>query len=111
MVKHAERKRKRNPLLPVFGIGLAVVFALFAFLLLDPARTFLLSNGVTFGTLQPSVRDLLIGGMIWFVLFGTSMFLVAIMVGRNFDEKENIDFLKQSAKMRKQRERERKRRR
>lgn len=111
MVKQAKKVKKRNPLLPVFGLILAIIFVLFAAVLVPPVADFLRSRNVDFGTLGVDVQNLIIGGMIWFIMFGTAMFFVAILVGRNPGEKENIEFMKHAAKRRKQRERERKQRR
>ena len=111
MVKKAEKKRRVNPLLPMFGAVLAVIFAFFAFLLKDPARSFLVSRRVDFGGMPSNTVDLLIAVTIWLVLFGTAMFIVAMMVGRSVDEKQAISFYKQEAKDRKRRQKEKKYRR
>ncbi len=111
MVKQAEKKKKQSPLMPVIGLFLAIIFGLFAVVLIGPASQFLLDQRVSFGTMDVNLRNGLIGGMLWLIMFGSAMFLVSILVGRDPDEKENIEFLKRTEQTRKQRERERKRRR
>ena len=107
-----KKKRRRNPLLPVFGAVLALVFAGFSYLLVPTVHNFLVSKGVSFGGMAPATLDLLIGVAIWLVLFGIAMLFVAILTGRSNDEDLAIQFSKEAAKRREAQklERERKRR-
>ena len=111
MVKQAPKKRVRPN--PLFGIVLGLTFALFAYLLAPYGEQILREQGVRFGTVQPQVVQLLVGGTIWFVMFGSAMFLVAMLSGRGTEEDHAIKFAKQTVKDRKlmKREREIKRRR
>jgi Zn-dependent protease with chaperone function len=108
-----KKKRRRNPLLPIFGLILALAFGLFAYLLTPSVRGFLSSRGVSFGGVSASTLDLLIAGAIWLVMFMIAMMLVALFSGRSVDEDQAIKFAKQAAKERErqQMEREAKRRR
>ncbi len=109
MVKQAERKRKRSPLLPLFGLLLALGFAAIAYVLSSPAYDFLVSRRVNFGNLGQNTSLLLIGAAIWIVLFGSSMFLVAILSGRTYDEDLSLKYYKEETKRRKQKELEKRR--
>jgi nitrogen fixation-related uncharacterized protein len=102
-----QKKRRRNPLLPVFGAVLALVFAGFSYLLMPIVRDFLVNKGVTFGGMAPATLDILIGVAIWAVMFGIAMLLVAILTGRSADEDLAIRFNKQSAKRREEQKLER----
>lgn len=102
-----KKKQRRNPLLPVFGVILALVFAGFAYLLMPVVRNFLVSKGVAFGGLAPATLDILIGVVIWLVLFGVAMLFVAMLTGRSADEDLAIKFNKESAKRREQQKLER----
>ncbi len=108
-----KKKRRRNPLLPVFGLILALAFGLFAYLLMPTVRGFLTSRGVSFGGLSSTTIDFLIAGAIWLVMFMIAMMLVAIFSGRSADEDQAIKFAKQAVKdrERQQQEREAKKRR
>ena len=101
-----KKKQRRNPLLPVFGVILALVFAGFAYLLMPVVRNFLVSKGVAFGGLAPATLDILIGVVIWLVLFGVAMLFVAMLTGRSADDLA-IKFNKESAKRREQQKLER----
>lgn len=93
-----QKKRRRNPLLPVFGAVLALIFAGFSYLLMPVVRNFLLNRGVAFGGLAPATIDILIGVAIWLVMFSVAMLLVAILTGRSADEDLAIKFNKEAAK-------------
>ncbi len=99
MVKVAEKKRKKNPLLPVLGIILALSFGLFAYLLVPPVAGFMRSKGVALPA-DVTTQYLLIGGLMWFLMFGIAMFLVSILVGRSYDENLRIEHQKESARRR-----------
>jgi len=109
---HTEKKRRRNPLLPVFGLVLALIFAGFSYLLVPVVSNFMRSKGVALTGMAPSTLDLLIGVAIWLVLFSVAMLFVAILTGRSEDEDLAIQFNKDAAKRREaqKRARERKRR-
>lgn len=109
MVKQAEKRRKRSPLLPVFGLVLALGFAAIAYVLSVPAYDFLMRQRVNFGTLGVNTAQLLIAAAIWIVLFGSSMFLVAILAGRTYDEDLSLKYYKEETKRRKQKELEKRR--
>jgi hypothetical protein len=101
VVKKAENKRKSNRLLPIFGLILALAFALVAFLLYPIVVDFLVRQGVSFGTLTPLMRDLLIGGALWFAMFGVAMFLVALAVGSHEDDRIAADYYQRASKRKK----------
>ena len=111
-IVHNKKKKRRNPLLPVFGIVLAVVFAGFSYLLMPGVRNFLLNKGVSLGGVAPATLDILIVVAIWLVMFSVAMLLVAMLTGRSQDEDLAIKFNKEAAKRREAQklERERKRR-
>ncbi len=100
MVKRAEHKRRSNPLLPIFGAILALAFGVIAYVLLPYVQRYLRTQGISFGTLSPLVSDLLVGAVLWLVMFGVSMFIVAILTGRDYDENIALSFTKESAKYR-----------
>ncbi|MBN1963429.1 MAG: hypothetical protein JW910_02210 [Anaerolineae bacterium] len=97
----APKKRPPSRLLPVMGVALALIFALFAYVLIDPTWNFLRDRGVQFGGLADNVIQLLIGFMIWIVFFGISMLVVAIIAGRNPEEKDTLRFYKEQERRRK----------
>lgn len=105
-VVQQKKKRKANRLLPVLGIALAITFAVIAYFLLEPVRGYLRAQGVT-SAFDPQLADLLIGGVLWLLMFGTAMFLVSIVVGRDPAEKQSIEFSKQAAKRKKREKAER----
>jgi hypothetical protein len=93
-----QKKKRRNPLLPVFGLVLALIFAGFSYVLMPIVRNFLVSRGVSLGGVAPATLDILIGVVIWLVLFGIAMLIVAILTGRSADEDLAIKFNKEAAK-------------
>lgn len=100
MVKRAEYKRRNNPLLPIFGAILAIAYGVIAYVLLPYVQRYLRTQGISFGTLSPLVSDLLVGAVLWLAMFGVSMFIVAILTGRDYDENIALSFTKESAKYR-----------
>ncbi|NPV68315.1 MAG: hypothetical protein HPY64_14330 [Anaerolineae bacterium] len=100
MVKRVEYKRRRNPLLPIFGAILAIAFGVIAYVLLPYVQRYLRTQGISFGTLSPLASDLLVGAVLWLVMFGVSMFIVAILAGRDYDEDVALSFTKESARYR-----------
>jgi len=111
MVKHAEYKQRKNTLLPIFGAILAITFGFIAYVLVEPAQGFLRAQGVSFGTLSQLASDVLVGAVLWLLMFGVAMFIVAILTGRDRDEALALSFNKESAKYRDRqlKEKERKR--
>jgi cation transporter-like permease len=86
MVKQAEKIRKRNPLLPVFGLIIAV--GLFAV-------AYILSSQVVIKL--PQVRGVIGGNqslatwafafVLWLVFLGVAYFFVALAAGKDPDQK------------------------
>ncbi|MBN2472169.1 MAG: hypothetical protein JXN59_15710 [Anaerolineae bacterium] len=101
MVKQASKKRKPSRLLPILGLLLGIAFALVALVLLPTAKAFLVKQGVAFGGATSLVIDLLIGGVIWVVLFGAAMFIVSLAIGTHEDDKVAMEYYKRSADRRK----------
>jgi uncharacterized membrane protein (DUF485 family) len=101
MVKQATKQRKSSPLLPIFGIVLALTFAVISYVFLPTVQSYLSRQGVL-GTMDPLTTKLLIGGVMWALMFGASMFLVSLLVGRDYDESMNIKFHKEAAKRKQQ---------
>lgn len=88
MVKQAEKKVKKNPLNPVFGIIIAAGLFLVSYLI---AGALIAPGGLqVLATLRTGPRaglyQLLIGGAIWFVLLAVAFFVVAVLVGRDPDD-------------------------
>lgn len=100
-------------MLPVLGLILGLAFAAVAFVLLAPVKSYLIRQGVSFGTLTPAMSDLLIGGAMWVVMFGISMFIVALAAGTHEDDRIAAEYYKRSStrKRRQKVEEEMKRRR
>ena len=105
------KKKKRNPLLPIIGLVLALSFAGIAYVVEPPVEAFLVNSGVSLSGLAPTTLRLLLAGMIWLVLFGTAMFIVAILSGHTPDEDESLRFYKESARRKKEQRRQKSRRR
>ncbi len=101
MVKQASRKQKPNRLLPIFGLLLGLAFALVAFVLLPTVKAFLIQRGVAFGGASAPMIDLLIGGVMWLVMFGIAMFIVAMAIGTHQDDKTAMEYYKRSAQRKK----------
>lgn len=101
MVKQASKKQNSSRLLPVLGILLGLAFALVALVLLQPAKTFLFQRGVSFGGASAAAIDLLIGGVMWLVMFGIAMFIVAMAIGTHQDDKTAMEYYKRSAQRKK----------
>jgi hypothetical protein len=104
MVKQAEKVKKRNPLLPVYGIIVAVGLFIVAFALVNPAidlgRKFspgLRLDGPDFSIgpsdktdpnsptkiTFPSTQRLAVAFAIWLVLLAVAYTVVGILVGRD----------------------------
>jgi hypothetical protein len=113
MVKQAKKKKSRakNAIMPIVGIILALAFAFFAYLLTPGVEEFILDQGVSLDKIEPALRPIIIGGAIWLILFSIAMFVVSLMVGRDFDEDQALKFKRDEVKRRKlmKQEQERKR--
>ncbi len=109
MVKRAEYKRQRNPLLPIFGAILAVGFGVVAYFLVPPVQGYLKALGISFGTLNKLTSDLLVGVVLWLLMFGASMFLVALATGKHPDEALALSFNKESERYRERQRKEKER--
>jgi type III secretory pathway component EscU len=105
MVKQASKQERKNPLLPIFGLILALTFALVSYLLLPYAQDYLARQGILSG-FDPLVSKLMVGGVMWFLMFGVAMFIVSLFAGREADEDVNLKFKKDSVKYKKQMRRE-----
>lgn len=108
-----KKKRRVNPLLPVLGILMAIAVAVIAYILVPyivdqwPALNRIITSGQNIHVLWPPSRERIIFTVVmWAVVFGAFMFVVALMVGRHPDEEENIKFQKEAAKRFKERQRE-----
>lgn len=85
MVKKAEVQRKRSPLLPVFGLILAIALFVIAYGLADLAIKKI--PGVfaqVAGQLQTAQIAFSVG--IWLVLMAIAFFLVALLSGKDPDK-------------------------
>ncbi|MFC1961312.1 hypothetical protein ACFLYO_11465, partial [Chloroflexota bacterium] len=115
MVKQASTNQGFNKWLPILGIILAVVFGALAYALLNPIMELLEENDIansaflikTFGSSADMVTRLMVWGLVFFMTFGTAMFLVSLLGGRSFDEDANIKYLKASAQRKEREKRER----
>jgi hypothetical protein len=97
----------------VLGILLAIAVAVIAYILVPyivdqwPALNRIITSGQNIHVLWPPSRERIIFTVVmWAVVFGSFMFVVALMVGRHPDEAENIKFQKEAAKRFKERQRE-----
>jgi hypothetical protein len=109
MVKQAKKKsnRAKKAVMPIIGIVLALVFAFFAYLLTPGLEEYILDQGISLEKIEPALRPLIIGGVIWLILFSVAMFFVSLLVGRDFDEDQALKFKREAVKRRKMMERER----
>jgi hypothetical protein len=86
MVKQAEKVRRRSPLLPVFGLLLAAGLFVLAYIVVDaitPIRKVIESSG-------SSAARLIFAGAIWLGLLAASVFLVAVLAGKDPESAQNI---------------------
>ncbi len=114
MVKHAEKVRKRSPLLPVFGLILAIALFIVAYGLVEPVRafanqrfaggSFALPDPKYFLVTQtnpadpksptkiiiPSTARLGVAFAFWLILLALSYTLVAVLAGRDPNSAKNI---------------------
>jgi hypothetical protein len=106
VVVHQTKKKKSNPWLPVIGIVLAVVFLVIAYVLAPEVVAYLRRSApqLEVGTLaNPTTEQLIFAGIIWAVLFGVGIFIVAILSGRDVDERQGIQVRKDMQKRQKER--------
>jgi hypothetical protein len=89
MVKQAEKKVKKNPLTPIFGIIIAVGLGFVCYVIAD----FLLGRNSPIAQLKalafnPSVGTYkaLIAGALWFVMIAALFFLSAVAAGKHPDD-------------------------
>ncbi|MBX3065454.1 MAG: hypothetical protein U0528_16500 [Anaerolineae bacterium] len=85
MVKQAEKLKKVSPLLPIYGLVVAVGLAVVARLLVDPVlkvlpelNSALLSSGYPYETMK-----WVVAGAMWIVFIGLAYFLVALISGKD----------------------------
>lgn len=106
MVKQAEKIRKRNPLLPVFGLIVAIGLFVIAFSLVEPIRVFVAQKYPDSGFAQslgtpkefqltptfklPSLPRLGVAFAIWLILLAIAYTLVAVLAGRDPNSAKNI---------------------
>lgn len=94
MVKQAEKIKKRNPLVPVFGliiaIGLAVAAWFITDLLIDkvPALT---SAFRSISGQRSTLGQLALAGVIWLAMLAIAFFVVAMLVGKDPSDKAKKD--------------------
>jgi hypothetical protein len=88
MVKQAEKDRKRNPLLPVFGLILAIGLFALAYFLVDPAVKLL--NSVRHGAIpwpppqdSATLETLAIAFALWLIFLIIVYTFVAIASGKD----------------------------
>ncbi len=97
MVKQSEKGKKRSPLLPVFGLLLAVgLFAIAYFL----SSTYVVHIKYVSSIMgPPSVKNSLIFAVaIWLGLLAIVYFVVAILVGRDPDSAKALPPLPRNVK-------------
>lgn len=98
MVKQAKKSKGPNRLLPIIGLVLGITFGLLAFVLTPTAKAFLVQQRVSFGGAAAATVDFLIWLVLWLVMFGIAMFIVALAVGTHEDDKTAMEFYKRAAK-------------
>jgi hypothetical protein len=89
MVKQADKKAKRSPLLPVFGAILVVALGGIAYFL---SQNFVLKIPQVRSIASQSPQLALIAStvFVWLVLAGIGYFLVALLVGKDPNDSNQI---------------------
>jgi hypothetical protein len=88
MVKQAEKERKRNPLLPVFGLLLAAGLFVLAYVIAGEVIKMPQVKSVVLG--MKNTAQLIFGFAIWLGLLAISFFLVAVLVGKDPESTKGI---------------------
>jgi hypothetical protein len=99
MVKQAEKVRKRNPLLPVFGLLLAAGLFLVAYVVAGEVVKMPQVN------MRNSTAQIAFAFGIWLGLLAISFFLVAVLAGRDPDSARNIQLRPRERDIKKRRQR------
>jgi|SRR5579859_4483810 len=102
MVRQAEKKTKRSPLLPVFGIILVVALGGIAYFL---SLNFVLKIPQVRAIADQSYSLALIGStvFVWLILAGIAYFLVALVVGKDPTDSNQIPLPPRKKDMKKRR--------
>ena len=82
MVKEAEKKSKRSPLTPVFGLILVVVMGGIAYFV---SKAYVLNIPQVRAVAEQSYNTALIAStiVVWLLLAGVAYFLVSLLVGKD----------------------------
>lgn len=93
-IKQADKTRKRNPLLPVLGLMIAVTVFIFAYAVEDPFVKLIAKRFPQAGLTQTadpfSATRILITFGIWLVLLTIFSIVVAILGGRQPDDARDL---------------------
>lgn len=93
MVKKAEQIKKRNPMLPIFGVLTAIALAAIAWVIsyYVVIKIPQIKNTMTGAMLLPTGQGTLIFAFgIWLVLLAFTFFLVSILVGKDPDSATEV---------------------
>ena len=93
-IRQAERVRRRNPLLPVFGILIAITLMIFSYAVEEPFIKLIQTKFPQAGIAQSadpfSTTRMLFTFGIWLVLIVIFSLVVAILGGRSPDSAQNL---------------------
>jgi hypothetical protein len=102
-IKQAEKRRQRSPLLPIYGLIIAICLFIVAYVVENPVADLLRrvapQSGFTLPPpdvqftptfVMPSTGRLLVAIVIWAILLAFAYFLAAMLTGRDPDSAKNL---------------------